>query len=212
MALVAPFPSKVCVPTSATGPARSGGAAHRCAIGQVSDCAPPGASRRGAGAVRRYRQGREARRGDFEASSPTEPSGTKYSCPRFELRSPLNRDQPAQSIDLLASASPYERSYLEPVYLCGLAYLRLHKGAEAVAEFQKIVDHKGASWGATWMIHPYWGQFYSLSYLGMARGYALAGDTARARKTFQDLFELWKDADPDIPVVREAKAESVKQP
>ena len=60
------------------------------------------------------------------------------------------------------------------------------------------MDHKGASWGATW-IHPNWGQYYSLSYLGMARGFALAGDTAKARKAFQDFFELWKDADTDIP-------------
>ena len=88
----------------------------------------------------------------------------------------------------------------------GLAYLRLHKGAEAAAEFQKIVDHKGANWGATW-IHPYWGQFYSLSYLGMARGSALAGDRAKAKKAFQDFFELWKDADSDIPILQQAKAE-----
>jgi len=90
-----------------------------------------------------------------------------------------------------------------------MAYLRLHKGAEAAAEFQKIVDHKGASWGATW-IHPYWGQFYSLSYLGMAHGSALAGNTAKARKAFQDFFELWKDADPDLPILQQAKAEYVK--
>jgi hypothetical protein len=109
-------------------------------------------------------------------------------------------------VDLLASASPYERSYLEAVYLRGLAYLRLRKGAEAVAEFQKIVNHKGADWGATWA-HPYWGQYYSLSYLGMARGFAYAGETAKARKAFQDFFELWKDADPDIPILQQAKAE-----
>jgi len=93
--------------------------------------------------------------------------------------------------------------------LRGLAYLRLHKGAEAAAEFRKIVDHKGANWGATW-IHPYWGQFYSLSYLGMARGFALAGDTAKAKKAFQDFFELWKDADAEVPILQQAKAESAK--
>ena len=58
----------------------------------------------------------------------------------------LNRRSTGRSVELLASASPYERSYIEAVYLRGLAYLRLHKGAEAAAEFQKIVDHKGASW------------------------------------------------------------------
>lgn len=116
------------------------------------------------------------------------------------------KNNPPKSIDLLLSASPYERSYLEVVYLRGLAYLRLGKGAEAVAEFQKIVGHKGANWGATW-IHPNWGQYYSLSYLGMARGFVLAGDTAKAKKAFEDFFELWKDADPDIPILKQATAE-----
>ena len=88
----------------------------------------------------------------------------------------------------------------------GLSYLRLHKGADAVAEFQKIVDHKGANWGSAWR-YPYWAQFYSLSYLGMARGFALVGNTAKAKKAFQDFFELWKDADPDLPILQQAKAE-----
>ena len=86
----------------------------------------------------------------------------------------------------------------------GLAYLRLHKGAEAAAEFQKIVDHKGANW---LMRDHYPGQFYSLSYMGIARGFALAGDTAKAKKAFQDFFELWKDADPDLPILQQAKVE-----
>jgi tetratricopeptide (TPR) repeat protein/predicted Ser/Thr protein kinase len=137
------------------------------------------------------------------------PNGTIWNAvqlPEIRAAIALNRDQPAKSVELLASASPYERSYLGAVYLRGLAYLRLHKGAEAEAEFQKIVDHKGASWGATW-IHPYWGQFYSLSHLGLARGSALAGDTAKAKKAFQNLFELWKDADRDLPILQQAKAE-----
>ena len=110
---------------------------------------------------------------------------------------------------MLASASPYERSYLAAVYLRGLAYLRLHKGAEAAAEFHKIVDHKGANWASLWR-YPYQGQFYSLSYLGVARGSALAGDTAKAKKACQGFFELWKDADPDIPILQQAKAEYAK--
>jgi hypothetical protein len=68
------------------------------------------------------------------------------------------------------------------------------------------VDHKGANWGATW-IHPWWGQFYSLSYAGLARSFALTGETAKARKAYQDFFELWKDGDRDIPVLQQAKAE-----
>jgi Tfp pilus assembly protein PilF len=137
------------------------------------------------------------------------PNGTIWNAvqlPEIRAAIALNRDQPAKSVELLASASPYERSYLDAVYLRGLAYLRLRKGAEAAAEFQKIVDHKGANWASAWR-YPYWAQFYSLSYLGMARGSALAGDRAKAKKAFQDFFELWKDADSDIPILQHARAE-----
>jgi serine/threonine protein kinase len=126
--------------------------------------------------------------------------------PEMRAAIALRRDQPAKSVELLTSASPYESAYLGAVYLRGLAYLRMNKGVEAAAEFQKIVDHKGANWGSGWR-HPYWGQFYALSYLGVARGSALAGDTARARKAFGDFLALWKDADPDIPILKQAKAE-----
>ena len=135
------------------------------------------------------------------------PNGTIWNTvelPAIRAAIALKRNQPALSVDLLASATPYERSYLDAVYLRGLAYLRLHKGAEAAAEFQKIVDHKGANW---LMRDHYPGQFYSLSYMGIARGFALAGDTAKAKKAFQDFFELWKDADPDLPILQQAKVE-----
>jgi eukaryotic-like serine/threonine-protein kinase len=128
--------------------------------------------------------------------------------PEIRAAIALRRD-PAKSVDLLASAPPYERAYLDAVYLRGLAYLGLHKGTEAVAEFQKIVDHKGANWASAWR-YPYWAQFYSLSYLGVARSSALAGDAAKARKAFQDFFDLWKDADPDVPILQQAKAEYAK--
>jgi serine/threonine protein kinase/tetratricopeptide (TPR) repeat protein len=120
----------------------------------------------------------------------------------------LKRDQPAKAVELLASASPYERAYPEAVYLRGLAYLGLREGAKAAAEFKKILDHKGANWGSAWQ-HPYWGQFYSLSYLGLARASALAGDPAKAREAYQDFLTLWKDADPDVdvPILKQAKAE-----
>ncbi|MDQ6665679.1 MAG: hypothetical protein M3Z23_14970, partial [Acidobacteriota bacterium] len=111
--------------------------------------------------------------------------------------------------ELLASASPYERAYPEAVYLRGLAYLRLRKGLEADAEFQKVLDHKGASWGSTWK-YPHWGLYYSISYLGLARGAALVGDTAKARKAFQDLFALWKNADADLPLLADAQKEYAK--
>ena len=142
-------------------------------------------------------------------TSRISPNGTIWNAvqlPEIQAMIALNRGQPEESVELLASASPYERSYIEAVYLRGLAYLRMHKGADAAAEFERIVDHKGASWGATW-VHPNWGQYYSLSYLGMARGFALAGDTARAKRAYQDFLELWKDADPDIAILKQAQAE-----
>jgi serine/threonine protein kinase/tetratricopeptide (TPR) repeat protein len=140
------------------------------------------------------------------------PNGTIWNevqLPEIRAAIALQRDRPAQSVELLASAAPYERSYIDASYFRGLAYLRLRKGAEAAAEFQKIVDHKGASWGATW-VHPNWGLYYSQSQLGLARAYSLAGNTAKAQKAFHDFFELWKDADPDIPALRQAKGEYEK--
>lgn len=145
-------------------------------------------------------------------SSKLFPNGTIWNAvqlPEIRAAIALNRDQPAKSVELLASATPYERSYLSAVYVRGLAYLRLAKGAEAAAEFQKIVDHKGANWGATWIV-PYWGQFYSLSYVGMARGFALVGETAKAKKAYEVFFELWKEADKDIQLLHQAKAEYAK--
>jgi len=137
------------------------------------------------------------------------PNGTIWNAvqlPAIRAAIALHRDEPAKSLELLTSTSPYERAHLQAVYLRGLAYLRLNKGGEAVAEFRKIVDHKGANWASGWR-YPYWAQFYSLSHLGLARASALAGDTATAKKAFQDLFELWKDADPDLPILQQAKTE-----
>ena len=136
--------------------------------------------------------------GRLRSSFQTEPSGMQCNYPRFALRSQLQRDQPAKAVELLASASPYERAYPGVPYLRGLAYLRLHKGAEAAAEFQKILDHKGASWGSTWL-YPNWGLYYSISYLGLARGSALAGDTAKARKRLPGLLRTVEGRRPRHP-------------
>jgi tetratricopeptide (TPR) repeat protein/predicted Ser/Thr protein kinase len=137
------------------------------------------------------------------------PNGTIWNAvqlPEIRAAIELNRGQPVRSVELLVSAAPYERAHLATLYLRGLAYLQLRKSAEATAEFQKIVNHKGANWASAWR-YPYWGQFYSLAHLGLARSFALAGDTAQARKTFQDFFELWKDADADTPILQKATAE-----
>jgi serine/threonine protein kinase/tetratricopeptide (TPR) repeat protein len=83
------------------------------------------------------------------------------------------------------------------LYQRGLARLRARKGPEAAAEFQKILDHKGRNWGP----------LYPLAYLGLARAAALTGDTAQAKKAYQDFFALWKDADPDVPNLIAARKE-----
>jgi eukaryotic-like serine/threonine-protein kinase len=137
------------------------------------------------------------------------PNGTIWNAvqlPGIRAAIEMQRGQPDKAVQLLASASPYERAYPEAVYLRGLAYLRLRKGTEAAVEFQKILDHKGASWGSTWRI-PNWGIYYSVSYVGLARASALAGDTAKAKKAFEDFFVAWKDADKDLPLLVEARKE-----
>ena len=91
--------------------------------------------------------------------------------------------------------------FLCPAYLRGEAYLMLHDGNAAAAEFQKFIDHRGL------VVNFPWG---ALARLGLARAYAIQGDTAKARAAYQDFLTLWKDADPDIPILKEAKAECAK--
>ncbi|MFQ5818158.1 MAG: hypothetical protein ACE5H2_09440, partial [Terriglobia bacterium] len=118
------------------------------------------------------------------------------------------RGNPRKAIEWLQAATPYELG-LEPgespgftaVYVRGQAYLRMGMGGKAAAEFQKILDHRGVDPGSP---------RYSLAYLGRARAWALAGETSKSRRAYQDFFALWKDADPDIPILLEAKAEYAK--
>jgi tetratricopeptide (TPR) repeat protein len=91
--------------------------------------------------------------GETSKVSPNDTIWNAVQLPEIRAAIQIQRGQPAKAVELLASASPYERAYPDAPYLPGLAYLRLHKGAEAAAEFQKIVDHKGPSWGSTWQ-HP----------------------------------------------------------
>src|SRR5207245_2669694 len=84
-------------------------------------------------------------------------------------------------------------------YIRGQAYLMAHNAAAAVAEFQKLLDHRGI------VINFPLG---ALAHLGLARAYALSGETAKSRTAYQDFLALWKDADPDIPILKEAKAAS----
>ena len=90
---------------------------------------------------------------------------------------------------------------LYPAYLRGQAYLAAHNGSAAATEFQKLVDHRGI------VINFPLG---ALAHLGLARAYALSGDTAKSKTAYHDFFAVWKDADPDIPILKEAKAEYAK--
>jgi tetratricopeptide (TPR) repeat protein len=111
--------------------------------------------------------------------------------------------RPAVSFELGVPLSWYNGSYgqLYPVYVRGLAYLASHQGAEAAAEFQKILDHRGIvasdSIGA-------------LARLQLGRALVLSGDKMKAKAAYQDFLTLWKDADPDVPILKEARAEYAK--
>ena len=90
---------------------------------------------------------------------------------------------------------------LMPAYLRGLAYLQLRQGKEAAAEFQRLIDHPGIVVNSP---------FGPLARVGLARAYVLQGETAKARAAYQEFFTLWKDADPDTPILEQAKAEYSK--
>jgi eukaryotic-like serine/threonine-protein kinase len=119
----------------------------------------------------------------------------------------LRRNNPAKAVDLLESGRLYElgggpnpTSYW-PNYVRGEAFLKAREGAKATAEYHKILDHRGVD-----PTNP----LYTLASLGLGRAYALQGNTIKARTAYQDFFALWKDADPDIPLLKQAKAEYAK--
>ncbi|MGI8734130.1 MAG: protein kinase domain-containing protein [Pyrinomonadaceae bacterium] len=118
----------------------------------------------------------------------------------------MRRNNYAQAIQFLQSANRYEgRSQLLVRYIRGQAYLAQRSGTEAAADFQYIVDHRGFSAGGESI--GIFSPLYPLSHLGLARAAMLQGDTAKARKAYQDFFALWKDADQEIPILIEAKKE-----
>ena len=109
-----------------------------------------------------------------------------------------------KAIQLLRTASRYDLGWANnslPVCLRGLACLRARAGPEAGTELQRILDHRG--------IAPL-SAIHSLARLGLARAHALAGDTARSRTAYEDFLALWKDADPDVPILQAAKAEHAR--
>jgi eukaryotic-like serine/threonine-protein kinase len=104
----------------------------------------------------------------------------------------------AELVELGAPLSTQGPPCLYPVYVRGEAFLSARHGTEAAIEFQKLIDHPGITWGCATR---------SLSHVGLARAHALNGDRAKARAAYQDFLTLWKDADPDIPILQQAKAE-----
>ncbi len=130
--------------------------------------------------------------------------------PTINAQIELNHGYGAKAVELLQPATPYElgeiigsldNSCLYQNYLRGEAYQEAKQGTAAAAEFQKILDHRGIVWNC-------WSG--ALAHLGLARARAEAGDAGGARTAYQDFFALWKDADPDIPILQQAKAEYSK--
>jgi hypothetical protein len=124
----------------------------------------------------------------------------------------LNHREPAKAIKLLQVAVPYELSAprgslqgffgaLYPIYVRGLAYLAEHDGTQAANEFQKILDHRGV------VISDPIG---ALAHFQQARAYAMTGDRAKAKASYQEFLNLWKDADAELPILNQARGEYAK--
>jgi len=131
-----------------------------------------------------------------------------YWLPTIRAAVELNLNHPQKSVELLQVSTSYElgsppsrpQATMYPAFVRGEAYLRLKDGAKAAREFQKLIDHPGCV-----LNYP----LGALAHLGLGRAYALAGETTKARSAYRDFFALWKDADPDIAILRQAKAEYV---
>ena len=123
----------------------------------------------------------------------------------------LNSGNAQAAIEALSPAAPYELGHtnedftfaLYPIYFRGQAYLAAKNWAGAAAEFQKILDHPGIVGNEP---------IGALAHLGIARAHSLSGDTAKAKSAYDDFFALWKNADPDVPILTEARAEYAKLP
>jgi class 3 adenylate cyclase/tetratricopeptide (TPR) repeat protein len=130
--------------------------------------------------------------------------------PTIHAQLALNRSDVSGAIKVLEADSPYALGTtnatfnflsLYPVYVRGEVYLASHQGTEAAAEFQKILDHRGVVRNEP---------IGALAHLQIGRAYALQGETAKAKAAYQDFLTLWRDADPDIPILKQAKAEYAK--
>jgi len=145
----------------------------------------------------------------LEKSDPLNTVLKLYWLPTLKSAIELQAGNSAQALVSLEAAAPYElgepppmqEGTLYPAYLRGEVYLAAHNGSAAATEFQKLLDHRGI------VINCPLG---SLARLGIARAYAMAGDTVKAKTAYQNFLSLWKDADPDIPILKQANAEYAK--
>jgi serine/threonine protein kinase/tetratricopeptide (TPR) repeat protein len=145
---------------------------------------------------------------ELEKNYPTDKMLELYWLPTINAAIELNKGNSSQALEYLEAAAPYELgqagvsiNYLYPAYVRGQAQLQAHNGTAAAAEFQKLLDHRGIVMNFV---------TGSLAHLQIGRAYAMAGDTAKAKAAYQDFFSLWKDADPDLPILKEAKTEYAK--
>jgi len=145
---------------------------------------------------------------ELEKSYPTNSMLKLYWLPTINAAIEISKGNSSQAIVDLEPAAPYELgeagifiNYLYPAYVRGQAYMLAHNGAAAAAEFQKLLDHRGI---VTNFVTG------SLAHLQIGRAYAMQGDTEKAKSAYQDFLTLWKDADSDIPILKEAKVEYAK--
>jgi serine/threonine protein kinase len=145
---------------------------------------------------------------ELQKSYPSNTMLNLYWLPSMNAAIEINQGNPAKALALLQVAAPYELGWpltwattLYPPYLRGQAYLLANNGAAAASEFQKLIDHRSIV-----------GNFVTaaLARLQLARAYAMAGDRAKAKSAYQDFLNQWKDADPDVPILKQAKAEYAK--
>src|SRR5208282_5152328 len=149
--------------------------------------------------------GAEKLAAELDKAFPLDTLVQRYWLPSIRAAVALVRKDPNRAIELLKQASTIELSIapnfttlMRPAYLRRDAYLMLDAGNRAAAEFQKFIDHRGVVTNFP---------LGALARLGLARAYAMQGDTAKAKGAYQDFLTLWKGADPDIPILIAAKSE-----
>src|SRR6266404_2000043 len=142
----------------------------------------------------------------IDRAAPSDTVIQHYGLPTIRAAMKLAANDPGGAVEILRATERYEMSEASfnsvyPAYIRGLAYLQMHQGRQATQEFQKLLDHPGIVGRNV---------IGALSHLQTARAAKLAGDSPAARKSYEEFLTLWKDADSDLPVYQQAKAEYAK--